>query len=144
MLDSAPDFSVLITSKLFGVVLEVLDVVVRPGGAAIAAAVEELGFSVLRWFRINKLMVGTGPAVADEEVVETFFDLTGSRFLGADCSVTPYLGPNEHKVQSALHCNDVKLAFVKRSAIWRVVRTYSMNSPGSSRTRSNSQSMSMR
>ena len=108
--------------------------------------------SAERFLSTNMLMVGSDVLVveldveAGNEVCEIFCALT--LVFGADAAFavlgSSYFGPNEHKVQRALHCNEVKLAFVIRSAIWRVVLTYFMNIPGSSRRRSNSQSMSMR
>ena len=105
-----------------------------------------------RFLSTNMLMVGSEVMVNEvdvevgDEVCDIFCALTLVFGAAAASAVrgSPYFGPNEHKVQRALHCNDVKLAFVIMSAIWRVVLTYFMNIPGSSRRRSNSQSMSMR
>ena len=105
-----------------------------------------------RFLSTNMLMVGSDVLVNEldvdvgDEVCEIFCALTLVFGAAAASAVrgSPYFGPNEHKVQRALHCKEVKLAFVMMSAIWRVVLTYFMNIPGSSRRRSNNQSMSIR
>ena len=57
---------------------------------------------------------------------------------------TSYLGPGEHNVHKVLHCKYVKLSFASRTAICNASPTYFMKTTGSSQTRSNSQSRSIR
>ena len=81
--------------------------------------------SAERFLSINILIVGSDvlevelDVVVGEEVLGTCCALTEGRGAAAAFAVqgSPYFGPNEHKVQRALHCKDVKLAFVIMSAI---------------------------
>ena len=81
--------------------------------------------SAVRFLSTNMLMVGSDVLVVElgvevgNEVCDVFCTLT--LVFGADAAFavrgSSYFGPNEHKVQRALHCSEVKLAFVIMSAI---------------------------
>ena len=78
-----------------------------------------------RFLSTNIVMVGSDVLVNEldvevgDEVCEIFCALTLVFGAAAASAVlgSPYFGPNEHKVQRALHCKEVKLAFVIMSAI---------------------------
>ena len=83
---------------------------------------------------MKALRVGTPDRIVEPEDVgddcfKTFWALTAGPFGGRAAAFavqSSYFGPSEHKVQSALHCNEVKLALVSKSAICSAVRTYFM------------------